>query len=83
MPNAARKVPSNPSWRATEFAGTATRSTGGCPSPKDLKHISELTTTITPSEGDLPHDCPLGNEVFPGEMLRAGHFYVDGFATVP
>jgi hypothetical protein len=36
----------------------------GCPSPKDLKHISDLSTNITPSEGDLPGDCPLGNEVF-------------------
>jgi hypothetical protein len=35
-----------------------------CPSPKDLKRISELTTNITPSEGDLPRDCPLGNDVF-------------------
>jgi hypothetical protein len=36
----------------------------GCPSPKDLKHISELTTNITPAEGELPHDCPLGNATF-------------------
>jgi hypothetical protein len=35
-----------------------------CPSPKDLKHISELTTNIAPTAGELPHDCPLGNEVF-------------------
>lgn len=37
---------------------------GGCPSPKDLKHISDLSTNITPSEGELPHDCSLGNDVF-------------------
>ena len=36
----------------------------GCPSPKDLKDINQLGTDITPSEGDLPRDCPLGNEVF-------------------
>ncbi len=36
----------------------------GCPSPKDLKHISELNTNITPSEGELPRDCPLGDEAF-------------------
>ena len=36
----------------------------GCPSPKDLKPIDELTTNITPSEGELPHDCPLGNATF-------------------
>lgn len=36
----------------------------GCPSPKDLKHISDLTTNIMPSEGDLPHDCPLGGAAF-------------------
>jgi hypothetical protein len=31
-----------------------------CPTVKDLKHIADLSTNITPSEGDLPHDCPLG-----------------------
>jgi hypothetical protein len=36
----------------------------GCPSPKDLKPIAELTTNIVPSEGELPQDCPLGNAVF-------------------
>lgn len=36
----------------------------GCPSPKDLKPIRELTTNITPTEGELPHDCPLGNAKF-------------------
>jgi hypothetical protein len=35
-----------------------------CPSPKDMKDIKDLTTNILPPEGDLPHDCPLGNEVF-------------------
>lgn len=35
-----------------------------CPSPKDLKPIAKLTTNIKPSEGDLPHDCPLGNATF-------------------
>jgi hypothetical protein len=35
-----------------------------CPSPKDLKPINELTTNIVPPEGDLPHDCPLGNATF-------------------
>jgi hypothetical protein len=37
---------------------------GSCPSPKDLKHIGEIGTNITPPEGDLPRDCPLGNDVF-------------------
>jgi hypothetical protein len=36
----------------------------GCPSPKDLKHIGDLNTTLTPSEGELPRDCPLGDDVF-------------------
>jgi len=36
----------------------------GCPSPNDLKDIDDLSTDITPSEGDLPRDCPLGHEVF-------------------
>jgi hypothetical protein len=36
----------------------------GCPSPKDLKQISDLTTNIKPSEGDLPHDCPLNNDPY-------------------
>jgi hypothetical protein len=35
-----------------------------CPSPKDLKRIGDITTNIAPSEGDLPRDCPLGDEVF-------------------
>lgn len=35
-----------------------------CPSPKDLKRISEIGTDITPSEGDLPHNCPLSNDMF-------------------
>ncbi|MEN6407030.1 MAG: hypothetical protein ABFC77_11230 [Thermoguttaceae bacterium] len=38
----------------------------GCPSPKDLKKITEVTTNITPSEGDLPHDCPLAGAAFRG-----------------
>jgi hypothetical protein len=36
----------------------------GCPSPKDLKHIADLNTNIAPSEGELPRDCPLGDDVF-------------------
>ena len=36
----------------------------GCPSPEDLKPIDELTTNITPSEGELPNDCPLGHATF-------------------
>lgn len=35
-----------------------------CPSPKDLKPISDLSTDITPSDGELPKDCPLGNDVY-------------------
>jgi hypothetical protein len=35
-----------------------------CPSAKDLKKIRDLTTNIAPDAGDLPQDCPLGNEVF-------------------
>lgn len=35
-----------------------------CPSPKDLKHIADLSTNITPSEGELPKECPLGNDIF-------------------
>ena len=40
-----------------------------CPSPKDLKPIRELTTNITPSEGELPHDCPLGNATFKARVF--------------
>jgi hypothetical protein len=36
-----------------------------CPTLKDLKPISELTTNITPPEGDLPHDCSMGEGPFP------------------
>ncbi|HEY4760966.1 MAG TPA: hypothetical protein VIH42_10340 [Thermoguttaceae bacterium] len=35
-----------------------------CPSEKDLKHISQLSTDITPSLGDLPRDCPWGGDDF-------------------
>jgi hypothetical protein len=35
-----------------------------CPSPKDLKPVHELNTNITPPEGELPRDCPLGNDTF-------------------
>jgi hypothetical protein len=37
-----------------------------CPSPKELKKIRDLSTNITPEAGDLPQDCPLGNDVFKG-----------------
>ena len=50
--------PSNPEH---DFAPQSHEFKEDCPSAKDLKHISELTTNIKPSEGDLPHDCPLGN----------------------
>jgi hypothetical protein len=36
----------------------------GCPSVNDLKKISQLTTNITPSAGELPRDCPWGGENF-------------------
>jgi len=35
-----------------------------CPTVKDLKKISQLSTNITPSQGDLPRDCPWGGEDF-------------------
>ncbi len=35
-----------------------------CPSPEDLKDIEELSTNITPSKGDLPRDCSLGDKPF-------------------
>jgi len=35
-----------------------------CLSVKDLKKISELTTSIRPSPGDLPKDCPWGGDDF-------------------
>jgi hypothetical protein len=50
-----------PSSPEQNFAPQSHEFKEDCPSAKDLKHISELTTNITPSEGDLPHDCPLGN----------------------
>ena len=42
---------------------------GGCPSPKDLKHIGDLNTSLATSEGELPHDCPLGDDIFPGRCF--------------
>ncbi len=43
--------------------------TRGCPSPKDLKHINQLNTSLKPSEGELPQECPLGEETFPGRCF--------------
>ena len=51
------------SWN-TRCPRSNTKFAGSCPSPKDLKRISEISTNITPSEGDLPRDCPLGDDVF-------------------
>jgi hypothetical protein len=36
----------------------------GCLSVKDLKKITQLTTNITPSPGELPKDCPWGGDDF-------------------
>ena len=47
-----------------EFAPRQHEFREGCPSPEDLKDIAELTTNITPPEGDLPRDCPLGHATF-------------------
>lgn len=35
-----------------------------CPTPADLKPISEVTNVITAPDGDFPRECPLGDEVF-------------------
>ncbi len=35
-----------------------------CPSPRDLKRISEITNDIAPSGDRFPTECPLGDEVF-------------------
>jgi hypothetical protein len=43
-----------------EFAPRQHDFQGGCPSAKDFKKVADLTTNITPTEGDLPNDCPLG-----------------------
>ena len=72
----------------TAAAGTGVRAPSehefkeGCPSPKDLKHIADLTTNITPPEGELPHDCPLGNAVFQPRCF-APPLHLDGFGAVP
>jgi hypothetical protein len=63
QPKPAKKEPSPP-VSEREFEPKQHDFSEGCPSPKDLKQISELTTNITPAEGELPHDCPLGNATF-------------------
>lgn len=35
-----------------------------CPTVKDLKKISQLSTNIAPSSGELPKDCPWGGDDF-------------------
>jgi hypothetical protein len=58
-----------------EFAPRQHEFKEGCPSPKDLKKISDLTTNITPSDGELPHDCPLGDGAkFPGRSFAPTTF---------
>jgi hypothetical protein len=47
-----------------EYAPQSHEPDDKCPSQKDLKPISELTTDITPPEGDLPKECPLIGEAF-------------------
>ena len=54
-----------------------------CPTVKDLKHIADLSTNITPSEGDLPHDCPLGGAAFQARAFRALDLRLDGLRAVP
>jgi hypothetical protein len=36
----------------------------GCLTVKDLKKISQLTTNISPSPGEMPQNCPWGGEPF-------------------
>ena len=63
IPNGKSNAPTNPLLQR-ELTPQSHSLKAGCPSPKDLKHINELNTTLTPSEGELPHDCPLGDEAF-------------------
>jgi len=63
-PNSDAKRPQLGGQLEQEFISRQHEFKEGCPSPKDLKRIADLTTNITPSEGDLPHDCPLGGAAF-------------------
>ncbi len=58
------KTPARSTLLEEQFGAKQFSLKEGCPSPNDLKHIAELNTNIVPSEGDLPRDCPLGNDVF-------------------
>jgi len=62
--NGKKKPARKPSLLEQELAPQKHSLTEGCPSPKNLKHISDLNTSIAPSEGELPRDCPLGDDVF-------------------
>jgi hypothetical protein len=62
--NGRKKANQTPSLLDKELAPKKFSLSEGCPSPKNLKHISDVSTSIAPSEGELPRDCPLGNEEF-------------------
>ncbi len=58
------KTPSKPLLLEQELTSKQFSLKEGCPSPKDMKSISELNTNIEPSKGELPQDCPLCNDAF-------------------
>jgi hypothetical protein len=67
--NGKKKPGGKPSLLDQELAPRQHGLMEGCPSPKDLKHIRDLNTSIAPSEGALPRDCPLGDDAFQGRSF--------------
>jgi hypothetical protein len=63
IPNSKSNAPTNP-LLVKELNPQQQSLKPGCPSPKDLKRIKDRNTSLTPSEGELPPECPLGNDVF-------------------
>lgn len=47
-----------------EFTMAPQREADGCPSPEELKPISDITDDITAEEGEFPRECPLADDPF-------------------
>ena len=63
QPGGAGRPFSGPMTELDRALAPTQREAEECP-PRDDKRIFDITTNLRPDEGDLPHYCPLGDEVF-------------------
>lgn len=70
LPNGKNNVQTNP-LIDKQLRTLSTNLKPGCPSPKDKEfhRVRDMDTTIVPSEGELPNECPLGDDVFQGRCF--------------